>query len=105
MSQLFASGGQSIGVSASSSVLPINTQICQISKCGELLDGAHQEGAAGALELLFGEGFGLPAPDFGAEGVDGGGFVLGTAVGVDGEEAGILRGPAPRPRVGEEVLL
>ena len=27
MSQLFASGGQSIGVSASTSVLPVNTQV------------------------------------------------------------------------------
>ena len=28
MSQLFASGGQSVGVSASASVLPVNTQDC-----------------------------------------------------------------------------
>ena len=30
MSQLFASGGQSIGVSASTSVLPMNTQVLNI---------------------------------------------------------------------------
>ena len=30
MSQVFASGGQSIGVSASASVLPVNTRDCQV---------------------------------------------------------------------------
>ena len=33
MSQLFASGGQSIGVSASTSVLPMNTQDCSPLEC------------------------------------------------------------------------
>ena len=41
MSQLFAWGGQSIGVSASASVLPMNTHLCTYGKsirvwCGEL---------------------------------------------------------------------
>ena len=34
MSQLFASGGQSIGVSASASVLPMNTQDCSLGWTG-----------------------------------------------------------------------
>ena len=44
MSQLFASGGQRIGVSASASVLPVNTQVYKgLSACRDDIQRAGAE--------------------------------------------------------------
>ena len=55
MSQLFTSGGQSIGVSASTSVLPVNTQDCiAVNFSNDMIWNVTEMGSLSRSHIIFG---------------------------------------------------
>ena len=92
MSQLFASGGQSIGVSASTSVLPVNTQVYKgLSHVGttheeqaqRTSDPGQRHGAEGVVRVR------VKLTELGAQGEEGSSTGLWTLGGSQVSEDGI----------------